>query len=180
MRPTLLLALALWALLGWMALPGASATDCTDSPYVMDSSKTSADLNGVLAGWSNTSCRGTILFTASDKTYQLNDTTYIKEGIDWTLDASLGGEITIVNAKDKKFMAMAMDSQTPGASKLMVRGLHFKGNGTVPGNTGWSGESDGGCFETYSVDITAIDCIFDGFRIAGSGSDGGAILAYNS
>ena len=64
-----------------------SVTVCTDSPYNMDSSKTSDDLNGVLASWSNVSCTGTIVFTDSGATYQLNDSTIIVNGSDWTLDA---------------------------------------------------------------------------------------------
>lgn len=87
MRPAFLLALAMWALLGWLALPGASATICPSSPYTMDSTKTSADLNGVLASWSNVSCTGSIIFTATAKTYYLADPTYIASGADFTLDA---------------------------------------------------------------------------------------------
>ncbi len=99
MQPRLLLVLAMWALLGWVgSVPGANAQlfeetpleetgVCTDSPYTMDSTKTSDDLNGVLASWSNNGCTGYIIFTATETTYYLNDTTTIVDGSDWTLDA---------------------------------------------------------------------------------------------
>ena len=62
---------------------------------------------------------------------------------------------------------------------LTVRGLKFKGNGTVP-DGGPLGEQDGGCMFLYSVDFTAIDCEFDGFRIQDNGGgDGGALFVYN-
>ncbi len=64
-----------------------------------------------------------------------------------------------------------------GKGYLTVRGLTFKGNGTVSSQ---EFEMDGGCFCLLGVDFLATDCVFDGFTVEVGGGDGSAVFVYQA
>jgi hypothetical protein len=175
MRPTMLLAAVAWALL---SLAAVRAAICPSSPYTMDGTKTSADLNAVLASWSDQACNGTITFTASTPTtYQLANVTYMPSNAHWTLDGSGSGGVTIAAYNTRVIDTWGSGDFGGGYyvrinSSLTVKGLTFKGNGknafTVEGYY-----DDGGCFSLYGPSLYATDCTFEDF---GAGEDGGAMM----
>lgn len=171
MRPTMLLAAVAWALLGLAALlPGADAqTICPNSPYNMDGTKTSSDLNAVLASWNNNPCNGTITFTASTaQTYQLTSVTMMPGLANWTLDGSGSGGTTIVAAFNRRIIDTWIFPISTSTS-LTLRSLTFKGNGNPSNVT----NPDGGGFVLSGPSLSATNCTFENFR---SNEDGGAIF----
>lgn len=172
MKSTLRLAAAAGALLGLVALPGANAAACSNSPYTMDDAKTSTDLNTLLSSWSGQGCTGVINFTAtSPKTYTLTNSYTMVNNAAWTLDGSGSAGVIIVSALNKRIFDTTVN--TISGASLVVKGLTFQGSG---GLTGGTNVAQGACFRLYGPSFVATDCVFQSFK---SDADGGAIYVTN-